>query len=291
MNQSASRGTDRIRAAFARATEEGRTALIVFLAAGDPDYETTLALARAAVAAGADLIELGSPFTDPLADGPVVQAAYTRALANGATTAATLDCARRVAAETGIPVVLMVGVNTVLARGFHRFCRDAADAGASGLLVPDLPVDDAEELSAAARATGLGTMFLVGPHSGPDRVAAAAGASTGFVYVLRRPGITGAGPGSLDLATRVRQARAAGPAPVAAGFGITGPGDVAELADVADGVIIGSALVQAAHEAGDPAEAARAVSERVAALRAATHRTGVEPAAALSPAPGTGGAE
>jgi tryptophan synthase alpha chain len=270
-------GIRRIAEAFDRAADQGRAALIVFLAAGDPDYDTTIELARAAVDAGADIIELGSPFSDPLADGPVIQAAYTRALANGAATARTLTCAGRVAEATGAAVVLMVAYNCVLAYGIDRYCHDAAAAGVSGLLAPDLPVDDAGELRSAAAAAGLGTVFLVGPDSGSRRVAAVAAAATGFVYLLRRRGITGAGAGEFDLGPRVAEARAAGPAPVAVGFGIATPGEAAAVAALADGVIVGSALVAAAWEAGRRGgmQAARAaVEERVRTLATALRETG-----------------
>lgn len=275
-------GADRIRRAFARAHDDGRSALLVFLAAGDPDHETTLELARASVQAGADIVELGVPFSDPLADGPVIQAAYTRALAGGSTTAATLACAARVASETGAPVVLMVAYNCVLASGEDAFCRAAAEAEVSGILVPDLPLEDADTLRSVAEAHGLGTVFLVAPDSGPERVAAAAAASTGFVYLVRRRGITGSGEGGVDLPRRVAAARAAGSVPVAVGFGISRPEDVAEVAGEADGVIVGSALVQAAHEAAGKAAspeagreaAAQMVGERVRALSAASGTRG-----------------
>jgi tryptophan synthase alpha chain len=290
-------GPDRIAAAFRRAADEGRAALTVFLAAGDPDYPTTLELARAAVAAGADVIELGSPFSDPLADGPVIQAAYTRALAGGASTAGTLDCAGDVVAATGAPVVLMVALNCMLAYGTDRYCRDAAAAGVSGLLIPDLPVDDAAELRAAADRQGIGTVFLLGPDSPPGRVAAAAAASTGFVYVMRRRGITGAGPAALDLRRRVSEARSATTAPIAIGFGVATPDDAAELADTADGVIVGSALVDAAREAlaagaaaaaADVERAARVVGERVRALHDALRKPRPSTTAAPEAAAGTG---
>lgn len=281
-NGSGAPGAQRIRAAFQRADADGRSALLVFLAAGDPDHDTTLALARASVAAGADIVELGVPFSDPLADGPVIQAAYTRALAGGSTTAATLACAGRVAEETGAPVVLMVAYNCVLASGEDAFCRAAAEAGVSGILVPDLPLEDADTLRTATEAHGLGTVFLVAPDSGPERVAAAAAASTGFVYLVRRRGITGSGEGGVDLPRRVAAARGAGSVPVAVGFGISTAADVAEVAGEADGVIVGSALVQAAFDAtaGAASEeegrkaAAEVVGERVRALSAASATRG-----------------
>lgn len=280
-------GPDRIGAAFKRATDDGRAALIVFLATGDPDYETTLELARAAVTAGADIIELGSPFSDPLADGPSIQAAYTRALAGGASTAGTLDCAASVAAATGVPIVLMVALNCLLAYGTGRFCRDAAVAGVSGILVPDLPVEDAAELRDAALGAGIATVFLAGPDSPPDRIAAAAAASTGFLYLVRRRGITGAGPAAADLRRRMEAATAAATAPIAVGFGIATPTDAGELAERADGIIVGSVLVEAAHEAGG--RAADVVGERVRALRAALGRPGPSKSTNRPAAAGTGG--
>jgi tryptophan synthase alpha chain len=276
-------GVERLSAAFARAAGESRSALTVFLAAGDPDYDTTVALARASAEAGADIIELGSPFSDPLADGPVIQAAYTRALAAGATTAGTLACARAVAETTDAPVVLMVALNCVLAYGTERYCAHAAAAGVAGLLVPDLLVEDADELRRAAAAAGLGTVFLVGPDSSAQRVAAAVAASTGFAYLIRRRGITGAAAGTpgVNLARRIRDARQAGTAPIAVGFGITTPDDAAEVAGIADGVIVGSVLVETASRAlagsSDPAQgrrlAVRHVADRVAALAAALAST------------------
>jgi tryptophan synthase alpha chain len=273
-------GPERIAAAFQRARDQDRAALVAYLAAGDPDFDTTVELARAAVAAGADIIELGSPFSDPLADGPVIQAAYTRALAAGATTAGTLECAGRVARGTGAPVVIMVGLNCVLAHGLDRYCADAAAAGASGLLVPDLPVDDADPLRDAAAAAGLGTVFLVAPDTAPDRMERAAAASTGFVYLLRRRGITGSGDAAVDLEGRVARLRDAGTAPVAVGFGVATRADAAKVAGAADGVIVGSVLVQAAYEAGTTGNAAAAVAERVKDIT-----TGL----ATRPAPFTGG--
>jgi tryptophan synthase alpha chain len=263
-------GTERIAAAFRTAAAEERAALTIFLAAGDPDYGTTVALARAAVSAGADILELGCPFSDPLADGPIIQAAYTRALAGGATTAGTLSCAAGVAAATGVPIVLMVAVNCVLARGVEHFCREAAAAGVSGLLVPDLPVEDSHELRDAADRAGLAMVFLVGPDSGEDRTAAATAASTGFVYVVRRRGVTGAGPGSGDLAGRLERTRAAGSTPVVVGFGVATPADVAELAGLADGIVVGSALVRAAFEAGSAGPATVAGSVRLMRRAAST---------------------
>lgn len=281
-------GIERIAAAFRRARDEDRAALVAFLAAGDPDYETTVALARAAVAAGADVVELGSPFSDPLADGPVIQAAYTRALAAGATTAGTLACAGRIAEETGAPVVLMTSLNCVLAYGVERYCADAAAAGVAGLLVPDLPVEDADTVREAAATTGLGTVFLVAPDTSAERTARLAAASTGFVYLLRRRGVTGVGGGAVELANRVARLREAGSAPVAVGFGVATRADAAEVAGAADGVIVGSALVRAAFEARSGAMDDLEARERAAAA-VARIISDITAGLARSAAPVTGG--
>jgi tryptophan synthase alpha chain len=259
----------RIHAAFAAAGAESRAALLAFLAAGDPDLATMEVLARAAAEAGADILELGIPFSDPLADGPVIQAAYTRALAGGVRVRAVLELTERVVATTGRPVVLMTALNPVLAYGPEAFCRAARDAGAAGLLVPDLLPEDAGELRNAAGEASLDTVFLASPAATPERLQATCAASTGFVYLLSRRGVTGQGGPGAELETALARVRRYARVPVAVGFGVSSAADAARVAAVADGVIVGSALVAAAHEAGGRAAAARAVGIRVAALVAA----------------------
>jgi tryptophan synthase alpha chain len=269
-------GTGRVRRAFDRPAAEGRAALIAFLAAGDPDLPTTQRLARAAAGAGADIIELGIPFSDPLADGPVIQAAYTRALAAGATVRDVIGSVAAITAGGSPPVVLMTALNPVLAYGIERFCRDAAAAGAAGLLVLDLLPEDADDVAAAAARNGLDTVFLAAPGGSDVRLRAAADRATGFLYLVSRQGVTGeagGGPGS-GLEADVRRARALCRLPIAVGFGVATAADAARVAAVADGVIVGSALVAAAAEvpgppaAGEPAAdaAAAAVQSRVAAI-------------------------
>lgn len=242
-------GVERIAATFARCRAERRAALIPFLAAGDPDFATTFALARAAADAGADIIELGVPFSDPLADGPVIQAAYARALQGGASTRLALRCAAGVAEQTDRPVVLMVALNQVLSFGMDPFIEDAAGAGVAGVIVPDLPLEDADELRAVAARVGLATVFLAAPDTPAARLADIVRASTGFVYMVRRRGVTGIGLTEDDLPARVAAARATSTVPIAAGFGVTTAADAADVARVADGVIVGSALIRAAGEA------------------------------------------
>jgi tryptophan synthase alpha chain len=245
--------------AFDHARAEQRAALITFLAAGDPDLATTERLARAAADAGADMIELGVPFTDPLADGPVIQAAYTRALAGGITVDAVLATVERTARATGLPIVLMTAFNPVLARGVDRFCRDASTAGAAGVLVPDLLPEDAVELCDSARRHGLDTVFLAAPAAPEGRLRAAAAAATGFLYLVSRRGVTG-GHGGPDagLESDVARARAVCTIPLAVGFGVSTAADAARVAAVADGVIVGSALVAAAAAAAATCHAADA---------------------------------
>ncbi len=238
----------RLERAFRRAAGQGRAALIPFLAAGDPDFATTVALARAAADGGADVLELGVPFSDSLADGPVIQAAYGRALAGGARVRGVLTCAAHTVQATGLPVVLMSALNPLLSYGIHAFCRDAAAGGMSGVLVSDLPVEDSGELRAACEETGLAAVFLAAPDSGKDRVAAAARASTGFLYLVRRRGVTGA-RGDGEASQALEWARRTASVPVALGFGIASDEEASEAARAADGVVVGSALVRAAAEA------------------------------------------
>jgi tryptophan synthase alpha chain len=250
-------------AAFERCREEGRAALIAYLAAGDPDLETTEALARAAADGGADVLELGVPFSDPLADGPIIQAAYTRALEGGITVKGLLDRLPSIASATGLPVVLMTALNPVLAYGAREFCRDAAAAGASGVLVPDLLPEDGGALRESAAQAALDTVYLGAPDTTDERLAAAAEASSGFFYLISRRGVTGPQGGVGEgLEEQVSRARRYSRVPIAVGFGVTTSEDARHVAEVADGVIVGSALVRDATEAMTRADAAEAVRQR-----------------------------
>jgi tryptophan synthase alpha chain len=269
-----------IAGAFARCRAEGRAALIAYLAAGDPDLETTVALAGALRDAGADVLELGIPFSDPLADGPIIQAAYTRALAGGTSARKVVEWLPRVADESGLPIVLMTALNPVLAYGPEAFCRDAAAAGASGILVPDLLPEDGAGLRASA--AGLDTIQLGAPDTPDERLAAAARASTGFFYLISRHGVTGPQGGiGGGLQEQVARARRFSSVPVAVGFGVTTAEDAERVAGVADGVIVGSALVREVAEANSGEAAVVAVRRKAEDLmrgirRAATERRGAE---------------
>jgi tryptophan synthase alpha chain len=243
--------TDRISAAFAG--HGRRAALMPYLMGGYPDLETSRAAAEACGDAGADLIELGVPFSDPLADGPVIHAAGTHALAGGVTVDQVLGvCA---AAADRLPVLLMVYANAVLAHGSEAFVARAADAGAAGLIVPDLPHDEADEIRAACDARGLALVPLVAPSTSPERLQAIGADARGFVYTVSLTGTTGersALPPELPgLVERVRAA--AGRTPVAVGFGIASSEQARAVAELADGVIVGSRVVRAAGEGGAPA--------------------------------------
>jgi tryptophan synthase alpha chain len=240
-----------------------RAALMPYLMGGFPDLDTSLAAGLAAADAGADLIELGIPFSDPLADGPVIHAAATDALAAGATPHGVLGTCERLAGR--VPVVLMVYANIVLTAGASAFAMRAAAAGASGLIVPDLPHDEAGELRDACDSEGLALVPLVAPTTTPERIAAIGADARGFVYTVSLTGTTGERdelpPGLADTVERVR---ASTDVPVAVGFGISTPEQARTVAEVADGVIVGSRVVRAAGEGG-----AEAVGSVVAELAAA----------------------
>ncbi len=242
--------SSRIAETFVQARSERRAALIAYLAAGDPDLGTTVTLARAVAAGGADILELGVPFSDPLADGPIIQAAYTRALESGVTVKRILDAVPELVRDPGLPIVLMTALNPVLAYGLEAFCRDAAAAGAAGLLVPDLLPEDAGRLREQASSVGLDTIFLGAPDTSDERLAAAAAASTGFFYLISRRGVTGPDGGVGEtLEADVARARKHCSVPVAVGFGVTTAEDARRVASVADGVIVGSAFVREAADA------------------------------------------
>jgi len=260
---------DRIGGAFEAARAEGRAALMPYMMAGYPDQRSSLAVAAAYADSGADLIELGVPFSDPLADGPTIHAAATEALAHGANLASALEVCESVAQR--VPVVLMVYANMVLAHGgAAEFARRAAAAGAAGAIVPDLPLGEAEDIREAFAAAGLALVPLVAPTTPAERRAAICAVARGFVYVVSTVGTTGeraAIPtGLVDL---VAATKADAEVPVAVGFGIGTPEQAAEVGRIADGVIIGSRLVRAAGEAGSADAAADAVASFLSETRVA----------------------
>ena len=259
-SQDSTTGLARIASAFASARAEGRAALMPYFTLGYPDIPTSEAVVAAIAAAGADLIELGVPFSDPLADGPTIQHSTQVALEQGMTLARGLALTRRLrAAGVAQPLLLMGYANPILAYGVPRCVADAAAAGADGFIVPDLPPEEAADLEAACRAHGLALVFLLAPTSTPERIAAVAGRGTGFVYLVSLAGVTGARDRlPPDLAAFVGRVRGATDMPLAVGFGIATPEHAAAVGALADGVIVGSALINAAGRAADPAAAAGA---------------------------------
>ncbi len=249
-------GAERIAEAFAHARAEGRVAaLMPYLMGGYPDLDGSRAIGLAYADAGADLVELGIPFSDPLADGPVIHAAATAALRSGATVPAVLEVARAIAER--VPVVVMCYVNPILARGVERFADQLVAASVSGVIVPDLPFEEASELRAACAARGLALVPLVAPTTPEDRLERIGAAASGFVYTVSVTGTTGERTGTdSGLSAVLARAAAHTTVPVAVGFGISTPEQAAAAAAAgADGVIVGSRLVRAAGEAQDPPSA------------------------------------
>lgn len=246
-----STGLTPIQRRFAELASQGRCALMPFVMAGDPDLETTAATLLELQEAGADLIELGIPYSDPLADGPVIQAAASRALAAGTTPAGVLALLESLRGRLTVPVVLFTYSNPLLNRGMEAFCEAAAAAGAAGLVVPDLPLEEAEKLSALATGRGLDLVLLVAPTTPPERMARIHAASRGFTYLVSVTGVTGVrGVLQERVGALVRQLKSQGGTPVAVGFGISAPDQARQVRDWgADGAIVGSALVKRMAEA------------------------------------------
>ena len=265
-------GEERIEAAFEAAKAEGRAALMPYMMAGFPDRETSLAVAAAYADSGADLVELGVPFSDPLADGPVIHAAATAALEAGATLSTALEACRSIADR--VPVALMVYANMVLAHGGPtEFAGLARAAGASGAIVPDLPLGEAEEVREALAAEGLALVPLVAPTTPPERRARICAVARGFVYVVSTVGTTGErAEVPSALADLVGATKGDSSVPVAVGFGIGTAEQAAAVGELADGVIVGSRLVRAVAEAGSPAAAADAVAAFLSEARVALAR-------------------
>ncbi|MCU0240981.1 MAG: tryptophan synthase subunit alpha [Vicinamibacteria bacterium] len=230
---------------FTRLHECGRKGFIAFLTAGDPSLDRTVELARALDAAGVDVLELGVPFSDPLADGPVIQRSSERALARGVTLADVLATARRIRERCEMPLLVFTYFNPLLRYGLPRFVQDARAAQIDGVLVTDLPPEEAEEWLRLARAGELDTVFLAAPTSPADRLRCVAEASRGFVYAVSRTGVTGERQALSDEAgPLVANLRAATREPIALGFGIGAPEQVRAAAAHADAVVVGSALVR-----------------------------------------------
>jgi tryptophan synthase alpha chain len=256
---------------FAEAAARGEGGLVTFVVAGHPDADTSAGAVATIAAAGADVIELGVPFSDPLADGPVIQAASQQALANGMTPARVLDLVRRFRRDHETPIVLMTCYNPIWQFGVSRFAEQSAAAGVDGVIVTDLPPEEAADWLAAARANGVDTIFLLAPSSPAERIKTVAEVATGFVYCVSRMGVTGARAElPADLRELVGRIRAQTRKPVAVGFGISRPEHVAAVCAVADGAVVGSALVSELDRMTAAARPMQAVGRFVEELKAAT---------------------
>ena len=235
----------RIGSLFDHLRRRGRKGLIAYLTAGDPSLDHTPALVEALVRGGADLIELGVPFSDPIADGPVIQRAGDRALRAGTTLAGVLEAACRIRRRSEVPLLLFTYLNPVLRYGLERLARDAAASGIDGCLLTDASVEEAHEYIGAMRRHGLDTVFLAAPTSTPRRLKLVAEYSTGFAYLVSRTGVTGERDSlSGAVAPLVSSMRAITDLPLAVGFGVSRPEHVAELGKLVEAVVVGSALVR-----------------------------------------------
>jgi tryptophan synthase alpha chain len=268
-------GAARIADTFAAVRADGRAALMPYMMGGFPDAATANTVVDAYADAGADLIELGVPFSDPLADGPVIHAAATRALAAGATLGSVLGTCERIASR--LPVVAMVYANMALAHGADDLARSLAAAGACGAIVPDLPLEEGGEVASALGSAGLALIPLVAPTTPAARRREICAAAEGFVYLVSDTRTTGERDDlPVDLARLIEAAKADSPVPVAVGFGITTPTQAAAVGRLADGVIIGSRLVRAVGDASTPDEAARNVSQFITECRKRLSAGGVD---------------
>ncbi len=235
----------RIAGAFAELKRNGKKALVTFITAGDPDLAATEELIPLLAESGADIIELGVPFSDPMADGPTIQLSSERALAAGTTLPKILATVKSVRALTQVPIVLMGYFNPILSYGLERFAADAAAAGVDGVLLVDLPPEEAGEFKACADRHGIDVIFLLTPTSDATRIRTVARQARGFIYYVSVTGVTGVRSGVEEsVAGNVAVIKARITAPVAVGFGIATPEQAARVADVADGVVVGSAIVK-----------------------------------------------
>ena len=242
----------------------GRKALIAYITAGDPTPERTPQLVAALERGGADLIELGVPFSDPIADGPVIQRGAERALKSGTTVKKVLEIARRIREKSQIPLLLFTYLNPVLRYGLDQLAKDAKAAGIDGCLLTDLSVEEASPYVNLMRSAGLDTVFLAAPTSTPERLKLVAQYSTGFVYLVSRTGVTGERASVSDsIQPLVQSMRAATTLPLAVGFGISTPEQAREVAHLADGVVVGSAFVRLIEQNGDLESFARSLRKGI----------------------------
>ncbi len=264
----------RIQQAFARARAENRAAFVAYVCAGDPNFETSVEVCRALLANGVDILELGVPFSDPLADGLTNQLAAQRALEGGMTASRVFELVRRIREFSQAPVVFYTYYNLVFANGVDAYVRAARAAGVDGILTLDLPPEEAGEVAAACAAHGVETVFIIAPTSPDERIAKIAAATTGFLYYVSREGVTGVRDQvAVNIPQAVARIRAQTKLPTVVGFGIGTRAQVAEVAAHADGVVVGSALVNCVRDhLGDDKKIVAAIAARAADLAAGVKR-------------------
>ena len=260
----------RIEERFMALKKEGRKAFVVYLTAGDPDLEATANLIPALEAAGVDILEIGVPFSDPTADGPIIQAASQRALKQGTTLEKILAMIASLRRTSGSPIVLFGYYNPILSYGPEKFAADAAASGVDGLLVVDLPPEESDELRRYTDTAGLAFITLIAPTTDPERARKILRRAAGFVYFISITGVTGtAAPQTEDVERDVQQIKTMTTLPIAVGFGISTPAQAAAIAPLADGVVVGSALVRLIAEKGGSGDLIPAVSSFTAKIRQA----------------------
>jgi tryptophan synthase alpha chain len=268
--RTAPRAADRIGDTFARCRAAGEAALVTYVMAGDPDVATSKAMVVACAEGGADIVEIGIPFSDPIADGPTIQHAAERALSAGTTTRDVLAVAAHLRARSDVPIALMGYLNPILSHGVDAFARGCERAGVDALIVPDLLPEESGELAPVLAASGVRTVFLLAPTSGPDRIARAARAASGFLYFVSVTGVTGARRSvPAEIGPAVAAVRERSPVPVVIGFGVSTPAQARALAPLADGVVVGSAIVSRIAEGGSRSARAARVRRFVASLKRA----------------------
>jgi tryptophan synthase alpha chain len=271
----AAQSAGRIAQRFGELSRAGELGLVAYVTAGDPSLEASEKIVLTAADAGADVIELGVPFSDPVADGPTIQRASERALRGGATLRGVLNLVRRLRARTQVPLVLFSYFNPILQMGIEKFADGAVSAGADGVLATDLTPEESDEYRRILRSRGLDTIFLAAPTSTDARLKLIAGVSTGFLYLISRTGVTGARESMPDevpgLVCRIRKVTSL---PIAVGFGISLPTHVTVLGGIADAAVVGSAIVAEIEKAGSADAAASAVGDLVGRLKNAA-RSGV----------------
>jgi tryptophan synthase alpha chain len=262
--------SSRISLRFADLRRSGEMGLVAYITAGDPSLAATEKFVLALANAGADVIELGVPFSDPVADGPVIQRASERALHGGTTLAGVLSLVKSLRAKTEVPLVLFSYFNPVLQMGLEKFADAAKAAGADGVLITDLTPEEGQEYRNTIQSLGLDTIFLAAPTSTDERLALIAKASSGFLYLISRTGVTGAKDQlAEELPALARRVRRITELPIAIGFGISLPGHVSMLGGLADAAVVGSALVEEIERAGSVEAAAAALAARVKLLKSA----------------------